>query len=169
MDRSVTPRQPTRFFRGVWTGDGELVPHPLLRLLVRRERIRMTSEPVWLSETIWLVKDRFEFSSGRVLDRKMFCELASPDRIHVTADDMPGGADIELHDRGFRFTPYRVLASYGGLTVRLRCHDENTLDEHGCIHDLVTMYCCGVRVATMRIGPIDRNVAHPDADPCRRP
>jgi hypothetical protein len=140
----VTPRQPARFFRGIWTGDGELVPHPLLRWLVRRERVRMTSEPVWLSETIWLVKDRFELSSGRVLDRKMFCELVAADRIHVTADDMPSGADIELHDGGFRFTPYHVLVNHRGLTVRLRCHDENTVDEDGS-STIVKMYFCGVR------------------------
>jgi len=157
MNGTITPRQPTRFFRGTWTGDGELIAHPLLRCLVRRERVRMTSEAVWLSDTMWLVKERFECSSGRVLDRKMFCELVTPDLIHVTADDMPGGADIQLHDLGFRFTPYRVLVNYRGLSVRLRCHDENTIDEHGFVHDCVKMYFCGVRVATMRIGPINRN------------
>ena len=117
----------------------------------------MTSEAVWLSDTIWLVKDRFELSSGRVLERKMFCELVTNDLIHVTADDMPRGADIVVHERGFRFTPYHVLVNHRGLTVRLRCHDENMLDEHGFIHDLVKMYFWGVRVATMRIGPINRN------------
>ena len=65
--------------------------------------------------------------------------------------------DIQLHDRGFRFTPHDVLVNRRGLPVRLRCHDENTLDEHGFIHDLVKMYFCGVLLATMRIGPINRN------------
>jgi hypothetical protein len=161
MNDTVTPRQPTRFFRGKWTGDGEIIPHPLLRWIARRERVRMSSEAVWLSETIWLVKDHFEFSSGRVLDRAMFCQLETSDRIHVTADDMPGGADIELSDQGFRFTPYIVLVDYHGFTVRLRCLDENVLDEHGCVHGVIKMYFCGVRVATMRLGPINRNVQEP--------
>lgn len=56
----------------------------------------------------------------------MFCELVQPDLIHVTADDMPGGADIQLHDRGFRFTPYLVAVNYRGLTVCPKCCDENT-------------------------------------------
>jgi hypothetical protein len=136
----------------------------------------MTSEAVWLTDTIWLVKDRFELSSNRVLDRTMFCQLVTSDRIHVTADDMPGGADIELHDRGFRFTPYDVLVDQRGLTLRLRCHDEDTLDEHGFIHDLVTMYVRGVRVATIRSGPITREAERastaphptPGADETRR-
>jgi hypothetical protein len=38
----------------------------------------------------------------------MFSELRAPDRIHVTADHMPQGADIQLTGSGFRFTPYRV-------------------------------------------------------------
>ena len=90
----VTPLQPREFFRGCWCGEGELVPRPLLRPWVRRERIRLISEAHWLSHTIWLVKDRMEFASGWVHDRKMFAELVAPDRIHVTADDMPLGADI---------------------------------------------------------------------------
>lgn len=157
MNGNVTPRQPTRFFRGTWTGEGDLVPRPLLRWIVRRERLRVTTEPVWLSDSIWLVKDRFELSSGRGLDRKMFCELVRPDLIHVTADGMPGGAYIQVYDRGFRFMPYLVVVNNRGLSVCLRCRDENTLDERGFIHDLVKMYFWGVRVATMRIGPINRN------------
>jgi hypothetical protein len=29
----------------------------------------MTSDPRWLSDTVWLVLDRFELSSGRVIER----------------------------------------------------------------------------------------------------
>ena len=155
----VTPLQPKEFFRGLWTGEGELSPHPLLRWLIPRERFRFYSEPIRLSETIWLVKDRMEFASGRVLARKMFSELVAPDRLHVTADDMPLGADILLHSKGFRFTPYYILvaARDGGRVHRLRCLDECLLDEAGFLHDTIRMYYCGVPVATMRIGPIGRN------------
>jgi len=66
---------------------------------VPAENIRHRSETVWFSETIWIVKDRFELSSGRVVERKMFAELVAPDRIHVTGDDMPLGADIILRER----------------------------------------------------------------------
>lgn len=172
----VTPLQPKEFFRGVWIGEGELIPNPLLRWLVPRERLRFSSEPVWLSETIWLVKDRIEFASGRVIERKMFAELVAPDRIHVTADDMPLGADILLHAKGFRFTPYHALGANrdGGRVHRLRCLDECQLDDAGFVHDSIRMYYWGVPVATMRIGPIARNGGTPTphqsaaADPARR-
>ena len=124
-----------------------------------RERLRFHSETVWLSETIWQVNERMEFDSGRVIVRKMFAELVAPDHIRLTADDMPGGAGIHLHAEGFRFTPYYILAASrdGGILHRLRCLDECLLDEEGFVHDTIRMYYCGVRVATMRIGPITRS------------
>jgi hypothetical protein len=80
----ITPLQPREFFRGGWRGEGEMVPHPLLRPFVGRERLRLFSEALWLSDTIWVVKDRMEFGSGFVYERKMFAELVAPDRIHDT-------------------------------------------------------------------------------------
>jgi len=153
----VTQLQPKEFFRGRWHGEGELVPHPLLRPFVRREGIRLTSEAHWLSDTIWLVKDRMEFASGVVYERKMFSELVAPNRIHVTADDMPLGADILLHDRGFRFTPYHAWGTFHGRLYRMRFTDDCVLDEHGKIYDTIRMRYRGFPVATMFIGPIDRD------------
>ena len=77
----ITPLQPKEFFMGRWHGEGELVPHPLFRLFVQRQGIRLSSAVHWLSDTIWLVKDRMEFASGGVYERKMFSELgrARPD------------------------------------------------------------------------------------------
>ena len=153
----VTPLQPKEFFRGCWRGEGELVPHSLLRPFVRRERIQLFSEAHWLSDTIWLVKDRMEFSSGCVHQRRMFAELVAPDRIHVTADDMPLGADILLHERGFRFTPYHAWGSFHGRLYRMQFTDTCVLDEHGNIHDTIRMRYHGFPIATMFIGPIARN------------
>ena len=153
----ATPLQPKEFFRGVWTGEGELIPHPLLRWFVPREHIRFSSEAIWLSETIWIVKDRFELSSRRVMERKMFAELIAPDRIHVTADDTPLGADVVLHEKGFRFTPYYILVRHRGRAYRLRCLDECSIDANGFVHDTIRMYFWGFPVATIRLGPINRN------------
>lgn len=149
------PLHVREFFNGLWSSSGELIPIWWIRWLCPREQIRSSSEPVWLTETIWLVKDRFEFSSGRVLDGRMFCELIAPDRIHVTADHMPGGADIKLTETGFTFTPYRVVTRYRRLVVQLRCFDECTLDADGRVHDRIRIYWHGIPVAEMRLGPTD--------------
>src|SRR5687768_7584813 len=53
----ITPLQPRAFFRGVWRGEGELIPNPMLRLMVPRERFQFSSEATWLSDTIWVVED----------------------------------------------------------------------------------------------------------------
>jgi len=155
----LTPLQPKEFFRGIWSGEGELVPHPLLRWFVPRQRMLLSCETEWLSDAIWLVKDRMEFSSGWIYKRKMFAELVAPDQIHVTSDDMPLGADILLHAQGFRFTPYRAWGSFHGRVYRMRFVDECILDEQGFIHDTIRMFWLGLPIATMRIGPIhiDRN------------
>lgn len=152
----ITPIQPKEFFRGQWKGQGKLIAHPLLRWLVPEERIYMSSEACWLSETIWVVKDHFEFSSGRIIERRVFAELIAPDRVHVTADDMPFGADILLSENGFRFTPYLVLATYRGRTYRVRCKDKCRVDAAGYVWDEISMYFCGLPVARMELGPIDR-------------
>ncbi len=150
-EKKVTPLQPRQFFTGTWKGEGELSPHPLLRWLIPKERVRFTSQPIWLSDRVWVVKERFEFSSGDVIARNMFVEIVSPDRLHVTADDMPLGADIILHEKGFRFTPYYIWSYYRDRRWRLRCIDENSIDENGAIHDTIRMFYFGLPVATMRL------------------
>ena len=157
----VTPLNPKEFFQGTWRGEGELIPNAFLRWFAPREHFYLTSEAICLSDTIWIVNDRFQFPSGRILDRKMYCQLVAPSRIHVTADDMPLGADIVLSDSAFSFTPYYALVKHRGFMFRVRCFDQNTIDHEGYIHDIIRVYFAGVPVATMRIGPITRN--HPRA------
>ena len=159
-EKMTTPLQPKEFFRGDWKGQGRLIAHPLLRWLVPEERINLSSEACWLSETTWIVKDHFEFSSGRIIDRKMFAELIAPDRVHVTADDMPLGADIFLYEDGFRFTPYLALATYKGRIYRVRCKDKCRVDADGYVWDEISMYFCGLLVARMELGPIDRGAGN---------
>jgi hypothetical protein len=150
----VTPLQPREFFKGVWTGEGEFLPHAWVRPFVARQGVRLTSEADWLSDSVWVVRDRFEFSKGLVIQRKMFAELTAPDRVHLTADDMPMGAEIVLRDDGFFFRPYDVLGPFAGRHVRLRCHDECRLDPDGNVHDRIEMAFAGLPVAVLRIGPI---------------
>jgi hypothetical protein len=149
--KMITPLQPKEFFTGIWKGEGELTPHPLLRWVMPKEHIHLLSQPTWLSETIWVVKERFEFSSKQVITRTMFVEIVGPKRLHVTADDMPLGAAIILHENGFRFTPYYNWSYYRGRRWRLRCIDENLINENGTIHDTIKMFLLGFPVATMRL------------------
>ena len=153
-NRMSTPLQPKEFFTGTWKGEGELIPHPLLRWLIPREQICFSSQTIWLSDMVWAVKERFEFSSGNVIARTMLVEMVGPDQLHVTADDMPSGADIILHQKGFRFTPYYIRCYHRGRKWRLWCKDENSIDEDGMIHDTIKMFFLGFPVATMRLAVV---------------
>lgn len=81
----------------------------------------------------------------------MFAELVASDRVHSTADDMPLGADIILHENGFSFTPYYLLGDFGGRKWRMRCVDNNRIDETGVIHDKIEMFYFGLYVAEMKL------------------
>ena len=150
-EERITPLEPRKFFSGIWHGEGELIPGRLNAWLVPKEQIRFQSRPIWLSDTIWKVEELFEFSSGKIIERKMFAEIVASDRVHITADDMPLGADIILHENGFRFTPYDILGDFGGRKWRMRCLDDNQVDETGVIHDKIEMFYFGLRVAQMRL------------------
>ena len=100
---------------------------------------------------MWIVKDRFEYGSAPTVERVMFAQLVAPDRIHITADDIPLGADILLHESGFRFTPYLIWTQYRGCRIRLKCFDDNVLLDDGSIQDSIQMYWYGLPVATMRL------------------
>lgn len=78
----------------------------------------------------------------------------------MTCDDIPGGADILLEGRGFKFTPFRFRSSFGGGHVSVRCIDEAQLDEHGVLHDKVRMYIAGIPLATLTMAiAIDRSLS----------
>jgi len=156
-DRQITPLQPKEFFTGAWIGEGELRPHSLFKWLIPTERFRYSAEPVWLSDKVWMVNECLEFSSGRVIARTMFAQAVSQERLHVTADDMPLGADIILGENGFRFTPYYIWSRYKGIRWRLRCTDENLVDETGAVHDTIRMFLCRFPIAVIRMSVnIDR-------------
>ena len=158
----MTPLEPRQFFNGLWSGKGELLFHRPLGWIRRPERINFVAQPSWLSHKVWLVREKYEFSSGKVLARTMFVEIVSADRLHVTAEDMPSGASVVLQERGFRFEPYYILSSSGGMKWRLKCYDENLVDEDGVIHDTLRMFFSGFHVATMKLAvTVDRSESQP--------
>jgi hypothetical protein len=142
---------PRRLFSGTWRGEGELMPLHLARLVLRREPVRVTGTGEWLSDTIWLVRERFEMASGWAFERRMFMELVAPDRVRATADDMPLGADVVLTRDGFRFERFRSWLVYGGVRFRLGCRSEAVLDADVVLRGQVELDLLRVPVARMRL------------------
>jgi hypothetical protein len=146
-----TPLQPRAFFSGVWVGEGEMRPAAWLRWLLPTEKVRAVSRPRWTSETAWQVAERFEFSHSPPIDREMRVEIVAPDRLRVTAADMPGGTEILLAEDSFRFTPYLIEAARFGLEWRLRCRDESRIRPDGLIENLIHMAFLGIPVMSMDV------------------
>jgi hypothetical protein len=142
---------PRALFSGVWRGDGELIPRGPARLVVRRESLRVTGTGEWLSDRIWLVRERFEMASGWHLERRMFMEWVAPDRVRATADDMPLGADVVLTRDGFRFLPFRSWLLFRGVRFRLRAQSDAARGPDGVLRGVVRLRFFGLPVAEMRL------------------
>ena len=120
----VIPVRPRDFFGRAWEGDGELVIWPPLLWRRSPRPFRFHREITWESDEVWIVEDRVDYRDGERYVRRMVAELAGPDRVHVTADDMPGGAELHLEEGGYRVSPYRLVMPVGPLRFTLRPRDE---------------------------------------------
>jgi hypothetical protein len=154
----VTPLQIRDFFSGVWTGTGEFRLHSVLRLLVPNQAVRYQGRTTWLSDTLWKATEEFTLSHEGSRNRITYIQIIEDDRLHMTCDDIPGGADILLCESGFRFTPYLFRSPFAGTHITVRCLDEAVLDEQGVLHDRIKMYYGGIRLASMSLSiTIDRS------------
>ena len=77
---------------------------------------------------------------------------SDPDRIKTTADDMPGGTELRLQERGFSFRQYVLKVPVGKLRLRMRCHDCCWLDDADVPHDEIDMRFMRLPSAGSRCG-----------------
>jgi hypothetical protein len=142
---------PRALFSGTWRGTGELVPRGFARLVLRRQAVAITGSGDWLSDTIWLVRERFAMSSGWSFERRMFMDLVAPDRVRATADDIPLGANVALTSDGFRFERFRSWLVYRGVRLRMTCESEARLDATGALAGEVRLFFLRIPAATLRL------------------
>jgi hypothetical protein len=147
----LTPLQIRDFFTGVWTGMGEFCLHSVLRLFVPNQAVRYQGQTTWLSDTLWKATERFTLSQEGSIHRTTYIQIIEDDRLHMTCDDIPGGADIILHEKGFRFTPYLFRSPFAGKHITVKCLDEAILDEQGELHDQIKMYYGGIQLASLNL------------------
>ena len=143
-DEKLSPLRPREFFARAWSGSGEFVPR--VGGARRARSFRFRSECEFLSDDEWIVRDTTEFEDGAKSVRTMHAELVAADRIKTTADDMPGGTELRLEERGFRFRPYVLKVPLGPIRIRVRCRDRCWLDGDGVLHDEIEMRFMGAPV-----------------------
>ena len=139
------------FFGREWTGEGEIVYRPAFLWRAVRQPFKAQRTTSWLSERVWLVEDRATFTDGRVYEQRRICELETPDRLRVTAGDLPEGAVFDLTEEGYRLEPYTLLAPLGPLGVLLRCRDRHRMNGSGELVDTIDVRCLGVPVARIEV------------------
>jgi uncharacterized protein DUF998 len=119
----LVPVRPRDFFGRGWAGRGEVTASPAFLWRHFPLGIDFRRETRWLSDEAWVVDDTTTFDSGFVLARRMVCVMDGPDRVQVTADDMPGGAELVLSEGGYRVRPYKLHFPIGPIRFTLTCHD----------------------------------------------
>jgi hypothetical protein len=122
-DASLVPVGPREFFGRAWAGDGEVLVHPTF--LSRRLPLRLAfrRETRWLGDDAWIVEDTATAATGFTTTRRMVCVMDGPDRVRVTADDVPGGVELELAEGGYRVRPYRFAYPVGPVRFTFTCRD----------------------------------------------
>jgi len=146
---ALPPLMPMRsqgYFQQRWSGSGEVVLHP--RWLWRRFPLRFTCtrEIEELSESTVVFHDRAEFAGGYVHDQRRLCRMTAPDRVEVTAGDLPEGAVIRLEDEGYRIEPYPLLVRIGPFGFALSARDVHRPDDDG-LRDTIHLRWLGIPAA----------------------
>ena len=146
-----TPMPPREFFGSSWAGDGEVVPFPAL--VWRRFPLRLTCrrDIAWLSDDVGIIDDRVVFENGHVEAYRRYCHLVTPDRIHVSADDLPGGADLLLEEDGYRIAPFRMAVAFGPIRIPVRCREQHRLGSNGVLTDTLELRTLGVGLPVARV------------------
>lgn len=147
----LIPMRPRDFFGRAWAGRGELTfwPHRLWRRAPRPFELRREVE--WVSDDVWLATDRVRFDDGEVEEHRMVAQLDGPDRVHVMGDDVPGGADMLLDERGYRMAPYRFAVPVGPVRFALRARDEvRPVGDDGALEWTIHFTWLGLPVARLR-------------------
>ena len=149
--------RPRDFFGSAWSGQGIALGVPALLWRPISPRFTLARETTWHSEEVAVVRDRAVLSNGRVEERVRYARFVDPSHIHVTADDMPDGADVTVDEEGYRVAPYRVLAAVGPVRFMLTSRDQASVTPDGTLLYVSRLRWHGLPVARlqMRARPVD--------------
>jgi hypothetical protein len=159
--------RPRDFFAAEWSGEGSLVVRPffLWRRLSRPFEAHRHS--AFVSDRLVRFDDEARFTATRVQRRRMYCEFVSEDRIEVTAGDLPEGAVVDVHEDGYRVTPFRMDFPIGPVSIPIRVHDVSRVEPDGTLLNTYEARALvfGVRLArlTFKVRPVVKPSEHGQA------
>jgi hypothetical protein len=152
--------RPRDFFGSAWSGEGIALGVPAFLWRPFAPRFTLSRETTWHSEEVALVRDRAVLSNGRVEERIRYARFIDPSHIHVTAGDMPDGAEVIIDEDGYRIAPYRVLAPIGPARLMLESRDQATIQPDGTLR-----YVARLRWHGLPVGRLDMRAQAIDTTP----
>jgi hypothetical protein len=139
-------------FSTPWDGTGTLWLPWWLRWVPQERAFSFRSEILEPGVEAWDVLDTMTFPNGSTWPRMMHCRVIADGRLQLSADDMPGGAEITPRHDGFEFSRYLISAPViGPIRVRLRCRDRVTMSADGNMTDRIELRFLGIRVGLMEM------------------
>ena len=136
-------------FAAPWGGSGILWLPWWLRWVPKPRTFTFRSEILGSAGESWDVLDTMTYPDGSTWIRRMHCQVLPHGRMKLSAEDMPGGAEITPRHDGFDFSPYVIEAPIlGPLRARLRCCDVVRIED-GRMTDRIELRFLGVRVGLM--------------------
>jgi hypothetical protein len=152
MAGDSSPLDLQELFARPWQGEGRIWKPWWLRPAPLPDSFRFRSKILNASGDSWDVLDTTVFPDGSEQRRLMHCQRIAPERLWVTGEDMPAGAEVRLRSDGFDFTPYVVRTRVlGRLSLGLRCLDSVQLMDDGRMIDKIEARLFGICVARVRI------------------
>ena len=152
----ATPLPPRDFFGGAWDGEGiaTLWPAAIWRHLPIR--FRAQRKATWIDDTTWTFDDTATFEHGWSEHRRRFCQFVTPERLRVTSDDLPNGAEAVLDDEGYRIAPFTILIPVGPVKVPLRVSESGRMEGDTFVETLTLRFLgLPAGTVTMRVRRTD--------------
>jgi len=152
-----TPLRPSDFFGKSWQGEGEVIPWPYFIWRRWPQRVRVRRDTTSLSDETWYFDDTAWRDNGTLIEeRRVYCTLRAPDRVHVTSDRLLGSTEIILSDDGYQVVPYRVVYAVGPIHFGLSVRDSATLRDGTLVNRMkVSWFGLPVARAELRARPAD--------------
>ena len=118
-------------------------------------------EARWLNEEAWVFTDTTTFATGFSIVRPMVCTIEDGTRVRVVADDMPGGAELNLTEGGYRVRPYRFSYPLGPVRFTFTCHDRVRENADGSLDWTIVFRWLGLPMVRLSgtVSPVEEATA----------
>jgi len=157
-----TPMRPRDFFGRSWSGTGELIPFPWILRGLLSKRFTFTREVTFITDELFVVHDTGRLAAGFQMSVRSYCEFLDPAHVHITAAELPDGADLTLDENGYQLKPFRFAFPLGPLRFTYGVREQPQVTSDGTIiEDIVVTY---LRVPVARLtarGRLDERAPSP--------